>query len=72
MHHSLVEEVSRKRRQKVEADRSSACRLAKNSDIVRIATKLANVVLDPLQGHQLVEHGCVARHVLGVKEHEAQ
>ena len=37
-----------------------------------IATELRNVVLDPLQSHELVKEAGVAWHILSVEEEEAE
>ena len=58
--------------QEMEADTAGSSTLPHQGDIVRIATKLGNVVLDPLDCHQLVKHTGVTGNILGSEVEEGQ
>ena len=59
--HSLSEQSLAQRRRHKRAYRHRTCRLAYNSDALRVASEGCNIVLNPFDGSHLVEETVVAR-----------
>ena len=72
LHDGLGEEVTRERGQEMQADTACSGALPHQGDLARVPPERRDIVLDPLHGHQLVEHAGVPGHVLRVEIEEAE
>ena len=72
LHDGLGEEVTRQRREEMQAHTTRPGALPHQGDLARVPPERRDVVLDPLHGHQLVEHAGIAGHVLRVEIEEAE
>lgn len=72
LHDGLVEQVPAERRQQVQRHGHGAGGLAEQRHVVRVAAEQPDVVVHPLQRHQLVEQARVPGHVLRVEVQEPE